>query len=687
MSAVSVTCRRTLAQAGSRVSGLIVATLFLVVSGAMTAFNLEASEGVHVAFTAVWALSVAQVLPALAAFLAMDVWSDERFSGRIEILLSSPVRERELVVGKFLGVWIECAIAVAFSLVTTLLAVGVFADGLLDGFRVVDLLPAFFALALQAALWCAVAVATSAMFRHAAAAACTAFVLLVAVPRGGWYALLSWVPQGGSKFGEMPIDAHALDLASGLVSTGTVLAYVILTMAFLFVTSKRVSAMRMVGRGARMLLASTAFAVTLALILAGLTIALAVRLDASFDIPVGGDERRFSARTRNILADSRGSVSVTAFLSRKDARFRPLAHFLRSLEREADAAGGARLDLQFVDPRWDLGSAERLVRMGVAEDSLVFERGRRVVSLPIGDGYGERVCASAILRLTMTSQRRTVCWTVGHGESAFDTYGDWGMSNIARDLARDGYRNAALDLAKVESVPADCAVVVVAGAKDDFSRVEASRLDAYLKQGGRMLALVGSAESGGVVSLLPGWGLRPRAPTAGLPARTLSGTDAIVDDFSSHAITEPLKGSRIVLERPVAFEPSAAAETGGGADRVEFNVLAKSGANAYAAIAERGVGAGADLAIRPTRIVAIGDASFAINGQLAARANANRDFFLNCISYLTGVDAAISVDPGWNTLVSGLDRAGRLKLAVALAGVAPALALVLLLALRKRRRS
>jgi len=277
------------------------------------------------------------------------------------------------------------------------------------------------------------------------------------------------------------------------------------------------------------------------------------------------------------------------------------------------------------------------------------------VMLSVSADFGERLCAATIQRVLMPPQRRNVYWTFGHGECAFDGYDAWGMSDIARDLAREGYRNGRIDLAGEATFTSDCALVIVAGAKEDFSRAELGRIDSYLKQGGRLLVLTSTVEQGGVSTLLPSWGIRlDRQAFAGV--RTLSGTDVIVSDFTDHAIAARLKGAQIVLERPVVFSPSAVAEGGTGADRIEFASIAKVGPVAVAAAVERGAGAGRDLAIRPTRIVAVGDASFVMNGQLAARANANRDFFLNCVAYLSGTDASAASGSDAHLLVTGLDR-------------------------------
>ena len=155
------------------------------------------------------------------------------------------------------------------------------------------------------------------------------------------------------------------------------------------------------------------------------------------------------------------------------------------------------------------------------------------------------------------------------------------------------------------------------------------------------------------------------------------------------AISSSLKGLRIVLERPVSFAPSAAVSAVGGADRIEFDPIARVGSTALAAAVERGSGAGADLAIRPTRIVAVGDAGFALNGQLASRANANRDFFLNCVAYLAGTDSPEGSDGAESgVLLSGMGRTARVRHVLISSLVLPGVVFMAMVVatLRRRRR-
>ncbi len=684
MSPVRVTWGRTLGHARGLYTTALAVAGFLALAAATFAFNFDRAEGGTRPLAVLWAVSVAPVLPVLAALLSMGVWSDERQSGRMAMLLSVAVRERDYVLGKFLGVWTLLMASVALSFAALAGALLFFAPDVLAGASLLSFAPALLTLGVQGLLWVAVSEAFSAMFRHAAAAAATSVVLLVALPRALWAGLRLWSSRGATAFGEMPLDAQVVDGALGTFSFGTLAGYLIVTGVFLLVATKCVAAERLVGRGARLLRVSTGVVLALALVLAALAVRLALRFDVTVELPTFGLAAEFSSRTRGILAESSGTITVTCFLPRDDARFRPLGHLLRSLRKASASLGGARFEIRFVDPRWDVAAAERLAARGVSEDALVFEKGRRFVVLPLKDGCGERLCASTVRRLTTPPPRRNVYWTVGHGEAALDGYGLYGLSDIARELAREGYRNAPLDLSS--AIPSDCALVVLAGPRDALSRIELDRLDTYLRAGGRLLVLLGPSEDAGLAALLAAWGVKTAASVSLVGAKTLSGSDVIVSDFADHPVSVPLRGSRIVLERPSALAPSAAALTGAGADRIGFSALASLGDAVLAAAAERGTGAGEDLAIRPTRLVVVGDATLALNGSLAARANANRDFILNCVAYLSGTDVSGASGTEAGIIVSGLDRATRARLAVVTVGGVPTLVFLLLAGATLRRR-
>lgn len=684
MSPVTVMWRRTTGFLTGLNSTAMSTGGFLVAAGVMLAFGLETAERGPASFVSVWAMTMAKLLPFLAAALAMDVWSSERRTGRLDALLSLPVRERDLTFGKFLGAYTLLVAAMVISLVSSAAALMWLNPTAVAGLRLGQLLPAAAILALQGALWCAVTVMTSAVFRFSAASALASLALTVALPRGFWAAFLAWAPQGRLSLGAMPLHSQVADFARGSVSLGVIAVYVVLTAVALFISSKLMMYRRLTGRGSVGRRASTFFAIFLSLVFAVLASALAMRLDARFELPADDGAVEISRRTRDLLSEIGSGMYVTCFLGREDARFRQVTGLLRALDRASAAVGGTGLNLRYVDPKWDIGAAERLMALGVKENSVVFESARRLATVSVDEGFCERACVAALHRVVLPIQRCDLHWTVGHGESAFNGYDNRGMSDIARELAREGYRNLPIDLAAEGGIPAGCAAIVVAGARDDFSRAELDRLDAYLRHGGRLLVLAGPKLQDALASLLSNWGLRAK-PAQLQGSATMFGTDAVVSDFTDHAISERMAGSRIVMDRPLAFEASAAAGGVAGADRIEFHPVARLGGEAVVAAVERGAKAGADLSMRPTRIVVIGDGTFAMNGSLASRANANLDFAINCVAYLSGAETIVA-DNDATRLDGNMDRDARRRLIAVNALVIPLTVYLVMVAIVFGRR-
>ena len=100
---------------------------------------------------------------------------------------------------------------------------------------------------------------------------------------------------------------------------------------------------------------------------------------------------------------------------------------------------------------------------------------------------------------------------------------------------------------------------------------------------------------------------------------------------------------------------------------------------------ERGGVEAHDLVLRPTRLVVISDATFVANGALATRGNANRDFFLNSIAWLAGLDTLNAVRTPGNVVVTGLDRDGWLRFGNWTGVLIAVFAGLMLLAARRRR--
>lgn len=457
--------------------------------------------------------------------------------------------------------------------------------------------------------------------------------------------------------------------------------------------------------GRRALKASSLLAIGLGAVLTFFVVALAYRLNLVWEVPVG-KVRVVSERTRDVLADTQGTIRIACFMDRRHPMFRPVSRLLQGLRRTSRSVAGAEIVVEYVDPRWDLTRAGQLAAWGVPENALLFERQRRriVVSLDemvtpgsplhtrevqdsrvrgtgLGVFRGERMCAAAIARLTLPYERLVVDWVQGHGEVRFDDYDELrGFSDIAREMKRDGFELRGLSLPGLTQMPEDNRMLVIAGARQALAVEEIRLVEAYLQRGGRLLYLVSPGVKTGLEPVLEKWGIRLTPFIAASP-QTLSGAEVVVTEFADHAVTRNLGNSSVVFGLASCLEAVTDPAVMAGADRPQVTLLAQTGQDgwgeahpevfprqfdaqselrgpvAVAAVSERGGNVAKDVAFKPTRLCVIGETDFVMNGTLSARANANRDLFMNAVSWLAGIDVGTAPSLGGDAaLVTGFER-------------------------------
>ena len=177
-------------------------------------------------------------------------------------------------------------------------------------------------------------------------------------------------------------------------------------------------------------------------------------------------------------------------------------------------------------------------------------------------------------------------------------------------------------------------------------------------------------------------------------------------------ITRNLSNVSVVFGYAVCLEAVSDASMEGGADRPKVTLIASTdrdgwgelhpevfprhfdvqselrGPVAVAAVSERGGTVSKDVAFKPTRVCVFGETDFVMNGTLATRANANRDLFMNALSWLAGVDTGTATSLGGDaTLVTGFSRRQWVVFMLWSAAVVPAafLLVFMLLSLSKRQ--
>ena len=210
--------------------------LFLVIAGfcfALIDFVPGAPAQMQSIFTVMMIILIF-VLP----ILTMRSLAEEFHSGTIETLMTAPVTDAEVVVGKFLGCWVVYLMMLA----PTLLYVA-----LLAAFGDPDYGPiasGYLGLALLGALYIAVGIFASSMTESQVIAAVVAFVLLAvlglfapwiaaAVP-GVWRRLIQ----------QAAVRTHYTDFSQGVVDLVHIIYFVALTLYALFLAVKLVESRR-----------------------------------------------------------------------------------------------------------------------------------------------------------------------------------------------------------------------------------------------------------------------------------------------------------------------------------------------------------------------------------------------------------------------------------------------------------
>lgn len=443
--------------------------------------------------------------------------------------------------------------------------------------------------------------------------------------------------------------------------------------------------------------------VALAAVAAVLADALLARLRPTVDLSAWGVGPTLSERGRATLTDTSGLIAVTCVLPAESPAALPVGRLLRAFAQASRDAAGATFAIDYVDPRMAVGAATRLMAQGAEGPGVLLRQAGRHAFVPesallspqgvYDPAEAESAVAAAIARLSR-AEGLEVGWLTGHGEPAFDgTNPLSGFSGLRRALENEGcrLRPVTLDVAAEDGgLPASVGALMIVAPCYPVTSAERAFLLDWLDRGGRLFCALPGAGDAGLGPLLERWGIRfgtwPR-----VPAHRIEGDAGLTDLLAAdHPVTRELAGkARLVFGAPRALVPEAvrgvsvtplvrleAAPIPGGAQTNQTVAVAVA--------AERGGRVGADLAFRPGRVVAVGEAAFAENRYVLNHATANRDLAVNAIRWLTGLSGSGARTGAGVLRVGGDAHAWRMDfLAVAL-GVPFALCLALWLLTRRR---
>ena len=234
----------------------VIMTIFLFISGyffynifafytlasMQSAMNPQMARDLNVTDSVMRPLfsNVSVILLLLMPLITMRLFAEERRSGTIELLLTYPVRDGAVLVGKYLA---------AFALYALMLALTLLYPGIVFYFARVEwgpLLTGYLGLLLMGATFLAVGIFASSLTENQIVASITTFGVLLILWVIGWsaeYVGGSW----GKMLSHLSLLDHFDTFARGVLDTKDVIYYVDVTVVALFLTLRSLETRRWKG--------------------------------------------------------------------------------------------------------------------------------------------------------------------------------------------------------------------------------------------------------------------------------------------------------------------------------------------------------------------------------------------------------------------------------------------------------
>lgn len=233
---LAVARRELVAYFASPVAYIVIAA-FLVIMGMLFAYVLGAPLAYRQADMSPVLSSVPVILLLVAPALTMRLLSEEQRSGTIELLLTAPVRDWEVVLGKFLA---------SLVLLLTMFALTLYYPILMMVFGNPDrgaIAAGYLGAVLLGASFMSIGLLTSSLTQNQVAAAMMSMGIILAFWLSGFLSAVVTGPASG-VIDYLSITAHFSGFLRGIVSTKDVIYYLSIIIGALFLATRSLETRR-----------------------------------------------------------------------------------------------------------------------------------------------------------------------------------------------------------------------------------------------------------------------------------------------------------------------------------------------------------------------------------------------------------------------------------------------------------
>jgi len=440
--------------------------------------------------------------------LTMGSFAQERETGTYEGLITKPLSEHAVVLGKYLAnvLFVGGAVAVAVFPIAVAFSFSLSPGVLLDWGAV---LGGYVASLLLVSVFTALGLYISSLFTKQVSALLLTVVLCFTLIVIGSDLVAGAAPLSFALlFERLSVLSHFTSLARGAIDTRDVWYFLTVSFAFLALTHYRLVRFRFGGGHATLHRVRMGVGLVVAIVLVS-NVLLGAALPGRLDL-TANERYTLSATTLHVLETLPDVAHVTLYASaRLPAQLQPVLRATRDLLDDYARYGKGSIVLSVVsmqDPTTDPKTAREAQTRGVEQiqfnvttrDQFQAQQGFLGVvlsyagkdkSIPFVSDTGdlEYRLTSMLLDLTRTERKHVRFLSTGEGGTS-----EQGYSRFAQELAAL-YDVSDLDLGAPAMVATDTDVLVVAGPSAPLGETVRVAIDRYVDRGGALLALLDGA--------------------------------------------------------------------------------------------------------------------------------------------------------------------------------------------------